>query len=175
MTTEPTGADTGATTRRALFAGAGAIGVGALLAACGGDEDTPSGTGSTSDGPEPGGTGTPGDAPQTSPAGEGDPPADALAEVGEVEVGGGVINEAAGVVVTQPQQGEFRGFSATCTHEGCIVSNITGGEIVCACHGSRYAVADGSVVASAPELTVDTQDPLPAIDVTVEGNAIVRA
>ena len=35
--------------------------------------------------------------------------------------------------------------SATCTHEGCIVSNFSGSQFVCPCHGSTYATS-GSVV-----------------------------
>lgn len=49
-------------------------------------------------------------------------------------------------MVTQPVPGTFRGFSAICTHEGCTVNKVTGGVIRCPCHGSQYAIADGSVV-----------------------------
>jgi Rieske Fe-S protein len=48
------------------------------------------------------------------------------------------------VVVTRSAAGEFRGFSAECTHTGCIVASVTDGLIVCPCHGSRYHL-DGTV------------------------------
>ena len=49
-------------------------------------------------------------------------------------------------MVTQPAAGEFRAFSATCTHQGCAVGDVTDGTINCPCHGSKFAVADGAVV-----------------------------
>ena len=51
------------------------------------------------------------------------------------------------VVVTQPTAGEFKAFSATCTHQGCKVKSVADGVIVCPCHGSKFAIADGSVAA----------------------------
>ncbi|WP_141277682.1 Rieske (2Fe-2S) protein [Pseudonocardia hydrocarbonoxydans] len=74
------------------------------------------------------------------------PPGTPLAAVADVPVGGGVILADRDTVVTQPVEGEFRAFSATCTHEGCLVATVTD-TINCTCHGSTYAVADGSVVA----------------------------
>jgi len=49
-------------------------------------------------------------------------------------------------VVTQPTAGEFHGFSARCTHAGCLVDSVSGGLIRCPCHGSRYAIDNGAVV-----------------------------
>ena len=63
----------------------------------------------------------------------------------EVPVGSGVILDDADYVVTQPTKGEFRAFSKICTHNGCPVSEISGREIVCRCHGSRFSIEDGSV------------------------------
>jgi Rieske Fe-S protein len=48
------------------------------------------------------------------------------------------------VVVTQPAAGDLRGFSAVCTHTGCIVNKVADGTIDCPCHGSRYGL-DGTV------------------------------
>lgn len=156
MSTDPTSGVTGATTRRRLFAGAGAFGAGALLVACGdGGGDGP---GTPAAPPDDG-------AEQDSP----------LAEVSEVEVGGGFINAAEGVVVTQPAEGDFRGFSALCTHQGCTVADVSDGVIICPCHGSRYSIEDGAVVQSAPELTPESQDPLPAVEIAVEGSTIIRS
>ena len=42
--------------------------------------------------------------------------------------------------------GEFKPFSAVCTHLGCIVNKIGNGTIDCPCHGSMYSVKDGHVV-----------------------------
>jgi nitrite reductase/ring-hydroxylating ferredoxin subunit len=50
------------------------------------------------------------------------------------------------VVVTQPTAGEYKAFSATCTHQGA--SQVGGRRvIVCPCHGSKFAIADGAVTA----------------------------
>lgn len=65
--------------------------------------------------------------------------------VGDVPAGGGVILKGQGFVVTQPTQGDFKAFSAICPHQGCEVSSIAEGDIICGCHGSRFALADGSV------------------------------
>lgn len=69
-----------------------------------------------------------------------------LGSAAEMPVGGGRVFEALEVVVTQPTAGEFRGFSAVCTHTGCIVTSVTDGTINCPCHGSRYRL-DGTVAA----------------------------
>jgi Rieske Fe-S protein len=50
------------------------------------------------------------------------------------------------VVITQPTAGEFKGFSAVCTHMGCIVNKISNGTIDCPCHGSQYSIKNGDVV-----------------------------
>jgi Rieske Fe-S protein len=63
-----------------------------------------------------------------------------------IEVGGGKIFSDQQVVVTQPSKGQFKCFTAVCTHQGCIVSSVSGGDILCACHGSAFSIADGSVV-----------------------------
>jgi Rieske Fe-S protein len=64
----------------------------------------------------------------------------------EIPVGGGKIFAAAQVVVTQPVKGKYHGFSAVCTHVGCILNKIADGKIDCPCHGSEFRITDGSVV-----------------------------
>ncbi len=60
--------------------------------------------------------------------------------------GGGRVFPDARVVVTQPRAGEFRGFGIVCTHDGCELDSVSDGTINCPCHGSRFAITDGSVV-----------------------------
>jgi Rieske Fe-S protein len=84
-----------------------------------------------------------------------------------VPTGGGVILSSANMVVTQPAKGTFKVFSATCTHQGCPVSQITGQTIDCPCHGSQFSITDGSVVQG------PAQAPLPAIKFQVVSGQIV--
>jgi Rieske Fe-S protein len=74
-------------------------------------------------------------------------PRPALADTGDVPVGGGVVLASKSIVLTQPDQGEFRAFSSTCTHQGCTLANVGDGTINCSCHGSKFSIADGSVTA----------------------------
>ena len=116
----------------------------------------------------PGGP-APAPAPAPSPPAGGTGTAGALASVTDVPVGGGVVLAAQGLVVTQPQAGTFKAFSATCTHQGCTVNEVADGTINCPCHGSKFAVADGSPVAGPAKRA------LPAKSVAVQGNAVVLA
>lgn len=77
----------------------------------------------------------------TEPQGGG---GDALAATADVPVGGGMILADKEIVITQPKAGEFKAFSAICTHQGCIVDEVSGGTINCPCHGSKFKL-DGSV------------------------------
>lgn len=154
--------------RRAALMGMGAVGVAGLLAACGGGSDTaePSAP-ATGAAPESEQPSTPAEEPsapeQTSGPGTS---AEALTTTAEVPVGGGVILDGAGVVVTQPTAGQFAAFSATCTHQGCAVTEIGDGLITCTCHGSQYSVTDGSVQQGPAE------QPLPPVAIVVEGDQI---
>jgi nitrite reductase/ring-hydroxylating ferredoxin subunit len=75
-----------------------------------------------------------------------------VARTDDIPVGGGRIFPELRVVVTQPTAGEFRGFGIVCTHDQCELNSVTGGTINCPCHGSRFALTDGSVVRG-PALT----------------------
>jgi Rieske Fe-S protein len=77
------------------------------------------------------------------------------------------VFSAAKVVVTQPSSGEYKGFSAVCTHMQCIVDQVAAGTIDCPCHGSKFSIKDGSVV-SGP-----APSPLPAASVTVSGGQVM--
>ncbi|HEY0717594.1 MAG TPA: Rieske (2Fe-2S) protein [Streptosporangiaceae bacterium] len=154
------------TTRRGALAGIGAAGLAATLAACGGSSGKTAGPASAA----PAGSsaaGTPGaSAAASSPASGG---GTALGAASEVPVGGGKVFTSAKVVVTQPTAGEFKGFSAVCTHLGCIVDRVADGTIDCPCHGSKYSIKDASVVAGpAPK-------PLPAKKIDVAGGQISLA
>jgi Rieske Fe-S protein len=84
----------------------------------------------------------------------------------DVPVGGGVILAAARVVVTQPSAGEFKAFSAVCTHQGCTVAAVANGIITCSCHGSTFSAADGTPQGG------PASSPLASVPVTVSGTTI---
>ena len=67
----------------------------------------------------------------------------------DIEVGGGAVYADREVVVTQPTEGEFKAFDATCTHQGCQVGDVSDGTIHCPCHNSRFSIEDGSLGAPA--------------------------
>ncbi|WP_457110634.1 Rieske 2Fe-2S domain-containing protein [Marmoricola sp. URHA0025 HA25] len=143
--------------RRNLIGGLAAAGVAVpLLAACGssgGDDATGSTAGDPSASTGPGASGG------ATSGGGGIP-------TSEIPVGGGKIFANQRIVVTQPTAGEFKAFSAICTHQGCTVSRISGGTIDCACHGSQFSIEDGSVKGGpAPKA-------LPSKNVTVTGNSL---
>ncbi|MFI0943085.1 Rieske (2Fe-2S) protein [Streptomyces sp. NPDC021020] len=152
-------------TRRAVVAAAGGAGLAAVLTACGSDADS----GSASDAPASDGSGG-GSAAASSPADSGSGGGgDVLAKTSDIPVGGGKVFADQKVVVTQPTAGQFKGFSAVCTHQGCTVIDVSGGTINCPCHGSKFKVEDGSV-AHGPATS-----PLPAKAVAVSGDGITLA
>jgi Rieske Fe-S protein len=93
-------------------------------------------------------------------------PGQELARTADVPVGGGTIFKDEKVVVTQPQEGDFKAFSAICTHQNCTVGTVADGTIDCPCHKSKFKITDGSVV-SGPATR-----PLPEQQITVEGDSI---
>jgi Rieske Fe-S protein len=137
-------------TRRAALAGIGLAGLAAAtLTACGGNGD------SSATAPASGGTSSGGSS--------------ALGAASEVPVGGGKVFNAANVVVTQPAAGEYKAFSAVCTHQQCIVDQVANGTIDCPCHGSKFSAKDGSVV-SGP-----ASSPLPSKQISVSSGQISLA
>ncbi len=162
MTQEPQ-QDTPATrasrsTRRGVLAGVGLVGLAGAVSACGSGGSSSSSAG-TSAGAPPATTGA-GAPPATTGAGS------ALATTSEIPVGSGKIFTSEKVVVTQPNSGDFKAFSAVCTHMGCIVSTISNGTIDCPCHGSQYSISTGAVVGG------PAPSPLPAQTIKVTGSNI---
>ena len=87
------------------------------------------------------------------------------AKTTEIPVGGGTIFAAAQTVITQPKAGQFKAFTAVCTHQQCIVAEVTN-TINCNCHGSKFSITDGSVV------NPPAQTPLAQKKVTVKGDTV---
>jgi Rieske Fe-S protein len=151
------------TTRRGVLAGAAGVGAAAVLAACGSSNDSSS-SGSGTD------ANTPAAAPTTAGQQQGGQTGGGTAiKASDIPVGGGKIFKEQNVVVTQPTAGEFKAFSATCTHMGCPVSAIANGTINCNCHQSKFAVTDGSVKGG------PATKALAAKTVTVSGDSITVA
>ncbi|KOU36281.1 Rieske (2Fe-2S) protein [Streptomyces sp. WM6378] len=153
MSTESQSVPVQVPARRTVIACVGAAGLAAALTACGGGSDNAGG------------------ADDTKPAGDGGgkDAGGVLGKTSDIPQGGGKIFAAQGVVVTQPTAGQFKAFSAKCTHQGCAVSSVSGGTINCPCHGSKFDVADGSVKGG------PAPSPLPAAAISVEGDSIKLA
>ena len=107
-------------------------------------------------------------------AGQPEPPAPspspsvaALANAGDVPVGGGVVSGP--VLVVQPAQGEFKAFDAACPHKGVLVGAPADGIATCPAHKSTFSIKDGARI-SGPATTG-----LKEIPVKVENGAVVRA
>ena len=92
-----------------------------------------------------------------------------LASTTDIPVGGGKILTDKKIVITQPQAGSFKAFTAVCTHQGCIVNSVSGGTINCPCHGSKFSITNGSVV-NGPATS-----PLAPVGIKVQGTSIVQA
>jgi len=137
--------------RRQALGGAATVGIGVpLLAACGaGSLGGAGGSGATAPAPK---------------AGTG------IVATSDVPVGSAVILSDQQIIVTQPQAGEFKAFSNICTHQGCPITQVSGNDVVCPCHGSRFNIATG-----APESGSAATRNLPEVTVKVQGAQVVKA
>ena len=134
-------------TRRSVLRGGAAAGLALpLVAACG-------------SGSSPSATET-----QTPQARKGAGP---LVRTSQVPVGGGKILADEQIVVTQPKQGDFKAFSAVCTHLQCLVTQVADRRIICPCHHSEFSIEDGSVQRG------PATQPLPAVDIDVKGGEVL--
>ncbi|MEV2224959.1 Rieske (2Fe-2S) protein [Nocardia vinacea] len=102
--------------------------------------------------------------PAPAPQVEEGAPENALTRASDVPVGSGLI--LGDTVVTQPNPGNYQGFSVICTHQGCALNEIAGGTINCPCHGSKFNL-DGSVA------TGPANEPLSRREVSVQGDWII--
>jgi len=177
-------------TRRGVLLGVGLAGLGGVLAGCstsavpydaneagvppngqaparmpgaGAGQNATAGPGAMSSGPAPRGSG------QSRPAArkKAKPKGTVLGQASDIPVGGGAIYTAAKVVVTQPASGQYKAFSAVCTHVGCIVNKVTNGTIDCPCHGSEFQITNGAVVAS------PAPSPLPAKQIKIVDGQVI--
>jgi Rieske Fe-S protein len=183
-------------TRRGVLLGVSLAGLGGALAGCstsavpyGANEagavpgGQPGAMAASSAMPASGAMSSPGGATQASPAPSGSmqdgggssspatkaakPAGTVLGTASEIPVGGGMIYKAAKVVVTQPARGQYKAFSAICTHVGCIMSEVANGTIDCPCHGGQFKITNGAVVSGPPP------SPLPARPVKVVNGQVV--
>ena len=152
-------------TRRGMLAGVGLVGLAGALTACGGSatSSAPAATTPPTAGTTPASTTAPAAEASSTPAGN------ALVATSKIPVGGGEVLSGPQIVVTQPAAGEFKAFSAVCTHMGCIVNQVSNGTIDCPCHGSQYSISTGAVVGGpAPK-------PLPEKQIKVSGGSVFLA
>jgi Rieske Fe-S protein len=89
-----------------------------------------------------------------------------LAALDDVPSGGGLVVGNAKVVLVRGADDTVQGFSAVCTHQGCTVSGVQDGQIVCPCHGSAFSARTGAVT-SGPATR-----PLAKVPVEVRDDAV---
>jgi Rieske Fe-S protein len=154
---QPTSADR-RTVLRATALGVAVAGVGVTAAACSSSNTAAQGSAAQTAAAAGGSSAAAG---STAAAGSGTSVA-----TSKVPVDGGFIDQTAKVVVTQPSAGEYKAFTAVCTHAGCTVSTVSNNVIQCPCHGSQYSAKDGSVIQG------PAPSPLTAVTVKVSGSTI---
>jgi Rieske Fe-S protein len=119
--------------RRAVLLSAGVAGSAVALTACGAAEDVARDAASSA-----------GDAASSAGDAASSAIKDAISKA-TIPVGGGKVLTDQKVVITQPAEGDFKAFTAVCTHKGCVVANVSDGTINCGCHGSKFDIATGEV------------------------------
>jgi cytochrome b6-f complex iron-sulfur subunit len=93
------------------------------------------------------------------------------AEVGDIPQGGMRVfrfNKEP-VILVHTRTGQFKAFSARCTHMGCVVQYVDAGEaprFECHCHGSQFDITGKNIAGPAPR-------PLPQYKVTLNGSSLL--
>lgn len=156
--TTPTNTPTAGTrSRRDVLCGlmVALVAPGALVAACSDSGTSGGGTTPTGGGSTPTGGGS----------------AQGLAALADVPDGGGLIvdNPGGGKILLARTGDEVKAYNAACTHMGTIVNPPENGVALCSNHGSEFSTEDGSVQKG------PATQPLPTIEVTVEGDQVVLA
>ena len=106
------------------------------------------------------------DGPDDEPDGGAD--GTVLAALATVPDGGGVVLADRRIVLTRDGD-TVHAFSAVCTHQGCLVGEVSDGEIRCPCHGSAFDARSGEVVRG------PAREDLDDVDVEVrDGQVVLR-
>lgn len=130
--------------RRTVLRGAalaGAAGLGVTATACGPDEGGQAGATPTA-------------------------PVD-LGSADEVPAGGTKLYRENRVLVTEVAEGQYKAFSAVCTHRNCVLNGLRDGQVTCSCHGSAFDPRTGKVL-QGPAVA-----PLPSVPVRTEGGKLI--
>ncbi|MEU1212278.1 Rieske (2Fe-2S) protein [Streptomyces sp. NPDC005791] len=90
-----------------------------------------------------------------------------LGAADEVPVGGAKLYREQRVVVSCAAAGEYKAFSAQCTHAGCLLDKVEGNEGNCPCHGSRFDMTTGKALQGPATV------PLPSVPLKLEGGKLV--
>ena len=153
--------------RRTVLQASGLIAVGGLVAACSGGSDAAAT--SSAPGSSAAATGAASPTAAASSAAASSAAAGALAQVSDIPVGSGLIIADPAVVITHPEDGTIKAFSAICTHQGCLVGSVEDNEIICPCHNSRFSATDGSVIQGPATVA------LPEETITVDDNGLIAS
>ncbi|WP_067965218.1 Rieske (2Fe-2S) protein [Nocardiopsis trehalosi] len=88
-----------------------------------------------------------------------------VAQTTDVPEGGGTIVVEGKIVLTQPEPGDYRAYSAVCPHAGCTIQEVEV-NIHCLCHGSEFDIATGQPLAG------PATSPLEELAISVSGTDI---
>ena len=87
--------------------------------------------------------------------------------LGDIEVGASAYDSRERIILSRPEEGTVVAFDATCPHQGCAVSEVADGALVCPCHDSSFDATTGAPLAG-PAVTG-----LTVLPSTLEGEEIV--